>query len=36
MDEQLITVLIDYGFSEKEAAIYLTALELGSAPASTI
>ena len=36
MNHQLISVLKDYGFSEKEAKIYLTTLELGSAPASTI
>ncbi len=36
MDEKLITVLKEYGLSEKEAKIYLVTLELGSAPASTI
>ncbi|USN54328.1 MAG: hypothetical protein H6765_07295 [Candidatus Peribacteria bacterium] len=36
MDEKLIAVLKRYGLSEKEAKIYLTTLELGSAPASTI
>lgn len=36
MDESLVKTLTEYGFSEKEAKIYLTALELGSAPASTI
>lgn len=36
MDDKLITVLQEYGLSEKEAKIYLVTLELGSAPASTI
>ena len=36
MDSQLITTLQNYGLSEKEAKVYLTALELGSSPASTI
>jgi len=36
MDESLLITLQNYGFSEKEAKIYLTALELGSSPASTI
>jgi len=36
MDDALIQTLLDYGFFSKEAKIYLTTLELGSAPASTI
>jgi len=36
MNSELITTLQTYGFSDKEAKIYLVALELWSAPASTI
>ncbi len=36
MDSELITSLQNYGFSDKEAKIYLTSLELGSSLASTI
>lgn len=36
MDSELIITLQNYGLSEKEAKVYLTALELGSSPASTI
>jgi sugar-specific transcriptional regulator TrmB len=36
MDTNLITTLQNYGFSEKEAKVYLTCLELGSSLASTI
>lgn len=36
MDSELITSLQTYGFSDKEARIYLTCLELGSSLASTI
>ncbi|MEI6425904.1 MAG: helix-turn-helix domain-containing protein [Candidatus Absconditabacteria bacterium] len=36
MDASLLITLQNYGFSEKEAKVYLTALELGSSPASTI
>lgn len=36
MDSELITTLQAYGFSDKEAKIYLTSLELGSSLASTI
>lgn len=36
MDTSLITTLQNYWFSEKEAKIYLTTLELGSSPASSI
>lgn len=36
MDTSLLLTLQNYGFGEKEAKIYLAALELGSSPASTI
>jgi sugar-specific transcriptional regulator TrmB len=36
MDSELINSLQTYGFSDKEARIYLTCLELGSSLASTI
>lgn len=36
MDASLLITLQNYGFSEKEAKVYLTTLELGSSPASTI
>jgi sugar-specific transcriptional regulator TrmB len=36
MTDNLIQALQDRGMSEKEAKVYLTVLELGSAPASTI
>lgn len=36
MDSELISTLQAYGFSDKEAKIYLVALELWSSPASTI
>lgn len=36
MDSELITTLQSYGFSDKEAKVYLTSLELGSSLASTI
>lgn len=36
MDTSLINTLQTYGFSEKEAKVYLVALELWSSPASTI
>ncbi len=36
MDSELITTLQNYGFSDKEAKIYLTCLELWSSLASTI
>jgi len=36
MNEDLILTLQNYWFSEKEAKIYLTALSLGAAPASSI
>jgi len=36
MDAQLLITLQNYGFSDKEARIYLTCLELGSSLASTI
>ena len=36
MNTELITTLQTYGFSDKEAKVYLVALELGSSPASTI
>lgn len=36
MEASLLATLQEYGLSEKEAKIYLTALELGSSPASTI
>jgi sugar-specific transcriptional regulator TrmB len=29
-------ILLDYGFTDKEADIYLTCLELGNAPVSSI
>jgi sugar-specific transcriptional regulator TrmB len=36
MNKELITILYTYGFSDKEAKIYLILLELGTSPASTI
>jgi sugar-specific transcriptional regulator TrmB len=36
MDSNLVVTLQNYGFSDKEAKVYLMALELGSSPASTI
>lgn len=36
MNSELISTLQMYGFSDKEAKVYLVALELGSSPASTI
>jgi sugar-specific transcriptional regulator TrmB len=36
MDTNLLITIQNYGFSDKEAKIYLTTLELGSAIASTI
>lgn len=36
MDSNLISTLQSYGFSDKEAKVYLITLELGSSPASTI
>lgn len=36
MNSELIPTLQSYGFSDKEAKVYLVALELGSSPASTI
>ena len=36
MNTELIPTLQAYGFSDKEAKVYLVALELGSSPASTI
>jgi HTH-type transcriptional regulator, sugar sensing transcriptional regulator len=36
MDASLLITLQEYGFSDKEAKVYLTALEIGSSPASTI
>lgn len=36
MNSELLTTLQTYGFSDKEAKIYLVTLELGSSPASTI
>ncbi|MFZ2912066.1 MAG: helix-turn-helix domain-containing protein [Candidatus Absconditicoccaceae bacterium] len=36
MNSELILTLQSYGFSDKEAKVYLVALELGSSPASTI
>lgn len=36
MDKNLISLLLNLGLSEKETKIYLSALELGSAPASAI
>ena len=36
MDSSLISYLQSYGFGEKEAAVYITCLELGSSIASTI
>ncbi|MEI6774592.1 MAG: helix-turn-helix domain-containing protein [bacterium] len=36
MNTELIPILQSYGFSDKEAKIYLTTLELGSSIASTI
>jgi len=32
----MIDILEQYGFSEKEAKVYMAGLELGSAPASSI
>jgi sugar-specific transcriptional regulator TrmB len=32
----MITTLQQYGFTEKEAKVYLACLQLGSAPGSTI
>lgn len=36
MDTNLLITLQNYGFSEKEAKVYLTVLELGTSIASTI
>ena len=36
MNSELVSTLQAYGFSDKEAKIYLVALELGSSPASAI
>lgn len=36
MENNLISTLQNYGLSQKEAKVYLTLLELGAAPASTI
>ena len=36
MDTTLLITLQNYGFSEKEAKVYLTVLELGTSIASTI
>lgn len=36
MNTDLLITLQNYGFSEKEAKVYLTTLELGSSPASSI
>lgn len=36
MDASLLTTLQNYGFSEKEAKVYLTTLEIWSSPASSI
>jgi len=36
MQQEYVELLEQQGLSEKESLVYLTALELGSAPASTI
>ena len=36
MDKTLLDTLRDNGFSEKEALVYVTSLQLGQAPVSTI